>query len=152
MMQWRENLPEECRQCAFSDQCAGGCRAEGLLQGKLCDPLINSHRITRAASIHKSVLRLYTKQRYTTKCLRRKERFGEMLFYEGEVALVCHDAAAMMDDLAAGKTTQEIGHRYGPLGLEVLAELLLCGFIQYRDSPSPTVRHSARPKISAVMA
>ena len=132
MQAWRESIPDDCRGCQFEGVCGGGCRAEGQLAQASKDPLIlrgSPHR----HSTHGEVLDLHREQTYAIACKRRTEPYGELLFYEGEVVLVDHSGVLMLESVGASMSTGQIKASYGDEGLRLLAELLLRGFVVYRD-------------------
>ena len=125
---WRNLIPEECLGCSYNYLCAGGCRAEALLNNSIKDPLIQK---TSVKGIKFPDLNLYENQQFKSNYKRRAENFGELLYFEGEVILVNRDAIYLLNDLDYGLKLNQLIKRYGHDSLELIAELLLRGFIEY---------------------
>jgi len=132
MEQWRQLVPDQCPDCCHRDECAGGCRAEGLLKGVECDPLVQpvAHLRTSATRFP---LKLYRQQQFGVACSRVPQEFGEMLFFEGEVAVLNWAGVSVLDDLTSGLPLARLLERHGDDTVSLVAELLLSGFIEYVD-------------------
>jgi radical SAM protein with 4Fe4S-binding SPASM domain len=128
MANWRNFIPTECKECINQSVCAGGCRAEAIIHGVDKDPMIPSmHQY--AFNEETATLRLWKNDRFTMNAKRRKESFGELLYFEGEVLLLNNPGKNVIDDIIAGQTIQSIVSSHGWSATNIIEELVLRGFI-----------------------
>lgn len=109
---WREYMPDPCRECAASDICGGGCKADALLNNRPHDTLIrqpfsksNSCYIVAAETLHPKIV-------------------------SSEISSIYHAAGRQFTAELAGQTSlKEIGTRYGQAGLDLIGKMVQGGAV-----------------------
>ncbi len=132
MNRWRAFVPSQCLGCTSYSICAAGCRAEAILNDRFSDPLIvGNWSLNRDSTL--PLVKFYSEQTLEILYKSRRDDFGMVLFYEGEVVLVNHESAQMLECVSNGTPVRDIVSEYGHDSLRVLGELLLRGFVRYSN-------------------
>lgn len=132
MQAWREQIPSDCLDCAAFPTCHAGCRALPELRPDRRDPLVmcplaevpapRPQRYLPASGYPVAAFRL------------RKESFGYAILGQGQVVPVSTAARPLLDACNGQATFAELGARYGPEGLELLAELAFRGLLDVKEN------------------
>jgi radical SAM protein with 4Fe4S-binding SPASM domain len=129
MAAWRGLVPAGCAGCAAYARCHGGCRAQALLAGRACDPLMGKALAEVPAA--EEELRLYGGLRPVGRYVRRDEGGRDVLIYKSKTSSVPSTCRGLWYKLDGSLALSEMEQQYGAPGLAWVGRLYRRGMIAW---------------------
>jgi radical SAM protein with 4Fe4S-binding SPASM domain len=141
MEAWRALVPEGCAGCAAYARCHGGCRAQALLAGRECDPLMRGAVADMPAAEAEEELRLYGGLRPVGRYVRRHQGGKVVLVHRSQVVPVPPVGQDLWSGLDGSLTLRDVGERHGNAGLAWVGALHQRGMIHWCIDNSNQMRY-----------